>query len=212
MTGAASASAAASSRPPLDRYRRVRSFTEELCAPLAVEDYVVQSMPDASPTRWHICHVSWFFEQFVLQRARPDYRPLPHFDYLFNSYYVQAGPRFERPRRGLLTRPTVAEAYQYRARVDRAMEELLVALDRGGSFDGSELEAAELCALVELGLHHEQQHQELILTDLRHLLAQNPCISPARRSATSSTRKPAPSCALCRRTVAPATCCCSAST
>ncbi|HVS66205.1 MAG TPA: ergothioneine biosynthesis protein EgtB [Thermoanaerobaculia bacterium] len=172
----------------LDRYRRVRSFTEDLCAPLAVEDYVVQSMPDASPTRWHICHVSWFFEQFVLQRGRPDYQPPPHFDYLFNSYYVQAGPRFERPRRGLLTRPTVAEAYEYRGRVDRAMEELLVALDRGETIGGSEQEAAELRALVELGLHHEQQHQELILTDLKHLLAQNPLFPTYREQRPAAPR------------------------
>jgi len=104
----------------------VRRFTEALCAPLATEDYVIQSMPDVSPTKWHLAHVSWFFETFVLSPTLSNYRPLnPHYAYLFNSYYETVGPRHSRPRRGLLSRPTVAETYAYRVYVDEQMAELL---------------------------------------------------------------------------------------
>ncbi len=161
----------------LDKYVRVRAFTEDLCSTLAVEDYVVQSMTDVSPTKWHICHVTWFFEQFVLGAAIPEYRsPNPQFAYLFNSYYVQAGPRYLRPRRGLLTRPTVEEAFRYRAHVDRAMEELIVEA-------GDDL-FARLAPVIELGLNHEQQHQELILTDIKHVFAQNPLFPVFRERKT----------------------------
>src|SRR2546425_11958503 len=102
------------------RYRQVRSTTEALCAPLETEDYVIQSMPDASPTKWHLAHTSWFFETFILSPEQPDYRPFhPRFGYLFNSYYNAVGERHSRPHRGLLSRPTVEEVYQYRAHVDR---------------------------------------------------------------------------------------------
>ncbi len=167
------------------RYRKVRAFTEELCRPLAIEDYVVQSMPDVSPTKWHICHVSWFFEQFVLGAHDADYEsPDPRFAYLFNSYYVQAGPRFLRPRRGLLSRPTVEEAFAYRARVDRHMGDFIT----GVGDDVFE----EYAPVIEVGLNHEQQHQELMLTDIKHVLAQNP-LNPVYRALkpAASTKVPA---------------------
>jgi ergothioneine biosynthesis protein EgtB len=150
-----------------DDFRRVRAFTEKLCEPLATEDYVVQSMPDCSPTKWHLAHVSWFFETFLLGPNVPGFRSLhPQYTYLFNSYYNAVGERHCRPKRGLISRPTVSETYRYRAYVDEHMLELLTRpndalLERIGP-------------LVELGLHHEQQHQELLVTDLKHMLAANP--------------------------------------
>jgi ergothioneine biosynthesis protein EgtB len=151
----------------VDRYEAVRRFSETLCEPLAVEDYVIQPMPDVSPTKWHLAHTSWFFETFLLASAVPDYRPFhPQFGYLFNSYYNAVGKRHCRPRRGLLSRPTVEEVYQYRSYVDRQMLELM---DRA---DANRL--AALRPLVELGLQHEQQHQELILTDIKNVFAANP--------------------------------------
>jgi len=149
------------------RYRRVRAFSEELARPLAVEDYVIQSMPDASPTKWHLAHTSWFFETFVLAAADPGYRrPDPRYGYLFNSYYEAAGERHCRPRRGLLSRPTVEQVREYRRHVDR---HVLALLDRRG-----EDEPPAWAAVVELGLHHEQQHQELLLTDIKHAFHANP--------------------------------------
>jgi ergothioneine biosynthesis protein EgtB len=144
-------------------YRTVRDRTEALAAPLGPEDQVVQSMPDASPTKWHRAHTTWFFEEFVLgpHAGRPPVDPAYRF--LFNSYYEAVGPRQPRAARGLITRPTVAEVGAYRAAVDDAMQELL---------DGDP--APAVAELVELGLHHEQQHQELLLGDAKHLLAQNP--------------------------------------
>ena len=148
-------------------YAAVRGVTEALAEGLADEDQVVQSMPDASPTKWHRAHVTWFFETFLLQQTRPGYRPFhPQFRTLFNSYYDAVGARHPRPQRGLLTRPTVAEIGAYRRHVDAAMTDLLRAIGDG---DG-----AARAALVLLGLNHEQQHQELILTDLLHTLSHNP--------------------------------------
>src|SRR5687767_5936149 len=146
------------------RYQRVRRFTEALCRPLVTEDYVIQAVPDVSPTKWHLAHTSWFFETFVLASTIPDYRsPHAHYAYLFNSYYIAAGERHCRPKRGILSRPTVEEVYQYRAYVDRQMAEVL---------EGLEGEHLDPCSpVVELGLHHEQQHQELILTDLKYNFA-----------------------------------------
>jgi ergothioneine biosynthesis protein EgtB len=157
----------------LERYLRVRHTTEHLCEPLAVEDYVVQAMPDASPAKWHLAHVSWFLETFVLRRRVADYRPLDErYAVLFNSYYNGVGPQFERAARGTLSRPTVADVYAYRAHVDKAMTALLEEDDaRGNGLDG----------VIELGLHHEQQHQELLVTDLKYNLAANP-LRPAYRS------------------------------
>jgi ergothioneine biosynthesis protein EgtB len=153
------------------RYQTVREVTERLCAPLAVEDYVVQVMPDASPAKWHLAHTTWFFETFVLEGFQPDYRPRePRYRYLFNSYYNAVGAQFPRPERGHLSRPTVAEVYAYRAHVDKAMAELL---DR----QAADADPA-LIDVVTLGLHHEQQHQELILTDLKAMFGVNP-LAPA---------------------------------
>jgi ergothioneine biosynthesis protein EgtB len=149
------------------RYERVRQFTEGLCRPLVTEDYVIQAMPDVSPPKWHLAHTSWFFETFVLASASPGYQsPHPSYAYLFNSYYVAAGERHGRPKRGILSRPTVEEVYRYRAYVDQHMTAFL------GGLDGEELDTWS--PVVELGLHHEQQHQELILTDLKYNFACNP--------------------------------------
>jgi ergothioneine biosynthesis protein EgtB len=154
-----------------DAFRAVRAETEARAAPLGPEDQVVQSMPDASPTKWHRAHTTWFFEQFLLQPQLPGYAVFdPRFGYLFNSYYVAAGPRHARPRRGLLTRPDAAEVAAYRHHVDQAVEQLLAGVD--------EAALAPVLRILEIGLHHEQQHQELILTDILHALAQNP-IAPA---------------------------------
>jgi len=149
------------------RYRVIRQRSEALAAPLAVEDYVVQSMPDVSPTKWHLAHITWFFETFVLAKFAPRYRPLdPRYNYLFNSYYETIGARHPRPERGLLSRPTVEETYAYRAHVDRAIEELVSACPPAS--------VPELLPLIELGLQHEEQHQELMVTDLKHVLGRNP--------------------------------------
>src|SRR4051812_37171785 len=149
----------------LDRYTAVRGQTESLCAPLETEDYVVSTMGDVSPTKWHLAHTSWFFETFVLAPNDPDYAsPNPRYAFLFNSYYVQAGERHCRAQRGLVTRPTVDEVFAYRAHVDEAMHALLARLDDGHP----------ALDVVELGLHHEQQHQELLLTDIKHVFWMNP--------------------------------------
>ncbi|HEX6268423.1 MAG TPA: ergothioneine biosynthesis protein EgtB [Burkholderiales bacterium] len=144
------------------RYAAIRAQTEALAAPLTAEDCALQSMPDASPVKWHLGHTTWFFETFVLERALPDFAPYrAEFRTLFNSYYVGVGPRHPRPERGLLSRPSLGEVLAYRASVDERMAKV---------FKGER----RLSALIELGLHHEQQHQELILTDLKHLLSRNP--------------------------------------
>ena len=157
----------------VERYAAVRAFSERLCAPLAVEDYVVQTIPDVSPAKWHLAHVSWFFETFLLIPEQRGYRPChPDYGYLFNSYYEAVGRRHPRPERGLLSRPTVDEIYAYRAHVDAAMAAMIPALDDAAW--------ARLAPLVALGLNHEQQHQELMLTDLKHVLGHNP-LHPAYR-------------------------------
>src|SRR5690349_1484406 len=141
------------------RYATVRDASLALAAPLSAEDCQVQSMPDASPTKWHLAHVTWFFETFVLERFEPRFRAFdPAFRVLFNSYYHGIGERHPRPERGLVTRPDLAQVRRYRANVDERMHALLAA-------HGDD---AEVAALLELGLHHEQQHQELILTDIKH--------------------------------------------
>ncbi|MGJ5034284.1 ergothioneine biosynthesis protein EgtB [Bradyrhizobium sp. SZCCHNS3051] len=150
-----------------EAYLAVRGETERRAAPLSPEDQVIQSMPDASPAKWHRAHTTWFFEQFVLGEHCRGYTPF-HADYafLFNSYYVSAGPRHTRGERGLITRPGVAEVTAYRRHVDAAMVDFL------GSADTATLTA--VAPLVEVGLNHEQQHQELMLTDILHAFAQNP--------------------------------------
>jgi ergothioneine biosynthesis protein EgtB len=166
-----------------DRLVAVRRATEALCASLEPEDLVVQSMPDASPAKWHLAHTTWFFETFLLEPHRPGFRPFhPAFRALFNSYYVAVGPRHARPERGLLTRPTLAEVLAYRAAVDAQVQQLL----RSPGAEGR----PDLHELAELGLQHEQQHQELILTDLLHAFSRNP-LAPAYRSAPPARAAPA---------------------
>ena len=164
------------------RYSAVRRWTEALCAPLQTEDYVVSSMPDVSPTKWHLAHTSWFFETFVLAEHAASYRsPNARYAYLFNSYYVQAGERHCRAQRGLVTRPTVAEVFEYRAHVDGAMRDLTERI-------GGDVEHPAY-ALVELGLQHEQQHQELLLTDIKHVLWTNP-LRPAYHASPAPSVSP----------------------
>jgi ergothioneine biosynthesis protein EgtB len=149
------------------QYEAIRRRSEALCAPLEREDYVLQSMPAASPVKWHLAHTSWFFETFALAPHLPGYRPFqPLFSLLFNSYYEAVGPRWPRPQRGLLSRPTVDEIYRYRRHVDERMRSLLETKSAPAW--------AEIANVVTLGLHHEQQHQELLLTDLKHAWAMNP--------------------------------------
>ncbi len=151
----------------IQAFREVRAETERRSAPLSAEDQVVQSMPDASPTKWHRAHTTWFFEQFLLIPQAAGYRPFDErFAFLFNSYYVATGPRHARPKRGLITRPSIADVAAYRAHVDAAVETLVAeaASDR----------LAEILRVFEIGLNHEQQHQELILTDILHAFAENP--------------------------------------
>jgi ergothioneine biosynthesis protein EgtB len=168
----------------VDSFERIRAQTERLAAPLSPEDCCVQSMPDASPAKWHLAHTTWFFETFVLASAVPGYRVFdPLFRVLFNSYYNGVGEQHPRPQRGLLTRPSLDAVLAYRAHVGAQVAALL---------GGGEV-AAALLETIELGLHHEQQHQELLLTDAKHLLAANP-LRPAYRSdlARSAARDVAP--------------------
>jgi len=152
-----------------ERFRSIRQTTRALAAPLSAEDCAIQSMPDASPVKWHLAHTTWFFETFVLAPHQPGYRVFDDaYGYLFNSYYNAIGERHPRPERGMLSRPGLEEILAYRRHVDAAMLELFAA----------ERALPETGALVELGLQHEQQHQELILTDVKHLLSRNP-LKPA---------------------------------
>ena len=161
------------------RYLTVRSLTETLAAPLSAEDQTVQSMPDTSPTKWHRAHTTWFFETFLLGPHLPGYRCFdPHYGYLFNSYYEALGVRHPRPQRGLLSRPGVDRIAAYRRYVDAAMLDLV---GRGTT--------PEVASLVELGVQHEQQHQELLLMDIKHVLSINP-LAPAYRPSTG--RPPVP--------------------
>ena len=151
----------------LAAFGRVRAETEARAAPLSSEDQIVQSMPDASPTKWHRAHVTWFFETFLLVPHAPDYTIFDErFPFLFNSYYVAAGPRHARPQRGLITRPNHDDVTGYRAHVDAAVERLIA--------EAPAAEAGEVFRILEIGLHHEQQHQELLITDILHAFAQNP--------------------------------------
>jgi ergothioneine biosynthesis protein EgtB len=168
----------------LDEYRQVRQRTEAICRPLVTEDYGIQTMQDVSPPKWHLAHVSWFFETFLLLPFSKGYQVFhPRYDDLFNSYYETHGKPFPRPQRGLLSRPTVAEIYRYRAHVDDALEELIGALD--------ERHWPTFAERLILGLHHEQQHQELLFTDIKHIYAFNP-LRPAyqERSSVLSSASP----------------------
>jgi ergothioneine biosynthesis protein EgtB len=165
-----SATVSAAADDLLDRFSEVRSRTDRLTAPLSAEDQVVQSMPDTSPAKWHRAHTTWFFAEFVLGADgsgdrvwdRPEYR------FLYNSYYDAVGARHPRPERGLVTRPSVAEVADYRAHVDKAIEQLLAHGRRAGTG-----------ATLVLGTHHEEQHQELLLVDIKHVLSMNPAVGPA---------------------------------
>jgi len=178
-----------------ESFRAVRAETERRAAPLSPEDQVVQSMPDASPTKWHRAHTTWFFEQFLLVPNVSGYRVFDErFSYLFNSYYVAAGPRHARPRRGLVTRPNAEEVGAYRAHVDRAVARLI---------EGADAALLEkIIPIIEIGLHHEQQHQELMLTDILHAFAQNPVpmiLIGSRRTPEPATE----SSPICRRAFTP---------
>jgi len=168
-------------RVTADRFREVRTATEFLVGHLSPEDCALQSMPDASPIKWHLGHTTWFFETMVLEKCEPDFRAMrPEFRFLFNSYYVAVGPRHPRPQRGMLSRPSLEEVRAYRADVDERMIRLI---ERGVETD--------VDALIELGLNHEQQHQELILTDVKNLLSLNP-LEPAYRPAPPASEGRAP--------------------
>lgn len=166
------------------RFAETRRLTEQLAAPLGPEDQTVQSMPEVSPTKWHRAHTTWFFETFVLGPHLDRYRPVhPTYDFLFNSYYEQIGARHQRHRRGVITRPTAVEVGEYRSAVDRAV---LALLD-----EASEDTLRVLGPLIELGIHHEQQHQELLLMDIKHVFWCNP-LRPAYRLGTTATKDPSP--------------------
>jgi ergothioneine biosynthesis protein EgtB len=169
------------------RYSDIRQMSEQLAAPLSAEDQCIQSMPDASPTKWHLAHTSWFFETLIADAHAEGYRLFdPQYQYLFNSYYEALGPRHPRPKRGLLSRPPLDAVIAYRHHVDAAM---LALLERA-----SDSAWTEIAALVELGLQHEQQHQELLLTDIKHALSWNPLMpcyqapQPASVSAAPALR------------------------
>ncbi len=163
-----------------DSYRRVRAQSLALAAPLSAEDCCVQSMADSSPVKWHLGHTTWFFETFVLEQREPGFRPFnPAFRVLFNSYYNAVGDKHPRPQRGLLTRPGLDEVIAYRTDVDRRMLALLAG------------DAAEFVELLELGLHHEQQHQELLLTDIKHLFSCNPLLPSYINAGAGAINTPA---------------------
>jgi ergothioneine biosynthesis protein EgtB len=169
----------------LVRYMEVRKQTEYLCEPLKIEDYLIQTMANVSPTKWHLAHTSWFYETFILSNFIKDYKSYhPKFAYLFNSYYVQAGERHCRPKRGLISRPTVQEVYEYRHYIDEQMSTLL-------EFPPDN-DLNRLYEVTEIGLNHEQQHQELMVTDIKHVFSMNPLYPAYRhREVTLSTDIPA---------------------
>lgn len=153
------------------RYDEVRAYTEQLAAPLSPEDQTVQSMPDVSPTKWHRAHVTWFFETFLLAENEADFAPFQDkYWFLFNSYYEAVGPRYARPMRGVISRPGAYDVGRYRGNVDNRMRDLIMGLDEGA--------LGKLAPTIELGFHHEQQHQELLLMDIKHVLSLNP-LEPA---------------------------------
>ncbi len=169
----------------IERFQQIRNFTTRLCRGLQPEDCVVQSIPDVSPTKWHLAHTSWFFETFVLKVWVPEYEPaVPEYAYLFNSYYNAAGSMHRRDLRGLISRPTLAETRRYREHIDECVIELITNAD--------ETALAEIERVLILGFHHEQQHQELLVTDIKHVFAQNPLhpIFEAHKSSEKSNDVP----------------------
>ncbi len=169
----------------LARFHQIRDFTTSLCAGLEPEDYVVQSMPDVSPTKWHLAHTTWFFETFILKKFSPGYRSeIPQYAYLFNSYYNAAGDMHRRDLRGLISRPTVGQAQRYRASIDSHIDDLLSGAD--------EKLLDEIEPILVLGFHHEQQHQELLVTDIKHVFAQNPLYPVFREPKTGGRNSATP--------------------
>jgi ergothioneine biosynthesis protein EgtB len=169
----------------LQQFRLIRQDSENLCQSLKIEDYVIQTTPEASPAKWHLAHVTWFYETFILSVFSQDYREFhPRFRYLFNSYYEQVGEFFPRSQRGLLSRPTVEEVYRYRAYVDEQMAQLIETV--------TEKDWNKIAARLVIGLNHEQQHQELLLTDLKYNLAFNPLRPAYREDLPTPPRRTAP--------------------
>lgn len=155
-------------------YNQIRQDSVDICAPLAIEDYGIQTMADVSPIKWHLAHTSWFFETFILKPFAPDYQEFhARYEYLFNSYYEQIGSFHPRPERGLLSRPSVEDVYRYRHHVDQAVQDLLCAARNAHS--------DEIKQRCMLGIQHEQQHQELMLTDIKHVFNYNP-LKPVYKS------------------------------
>ena len=162
-----------------ERYKAIRQYTEDICKPLRTEDYVVQPVVDVSPPKWHIGHVTWFFETFVLKPNAKDYQEFdPNYNYVFNSYYENAGARVIRTDRGNLSRPTVDEIYKYRRHVDKAMNDFL-----------QQPVSKEVEDLIVIGFNHEQQHQELLLTDIKYILGNNPLFPAYKESDGSKATK-----------------------
>ena len=169
----------------LGRFHQIRNFTDTLCAGLESEDCVVQSMPDVSPTKWHLAHTTWFFETFILKKFFAGYRPeIPEYAYLFNSYYNAAGDMHRRDLRGLISRPTVQETQRYRASIDAHIDDLLS--------DAEEKLLCEIEPILVLGINHEQQHQELLVTDIKHVFAQNPLHPVYRKAKTGALSSATP--------------------
>ncbi len=167
----------------LSEFRKVREFTHYLVEPLEIEDFVIQPMENASPAKWHLAHTSWFFETFVLEKYQPGFESLhPQYAYFFNSYYLQTGVPFTRAKRGLLSRPTVKDVFEYRAYVNEQIEQFINDCSSNVWF--------EAAPVLEIGNHHEQQHQELILTDLKYLLAQNPLLPVYRDRVIPESPRP----------------------
>lgn len=151
----------------INRFKAIRDFSNQLVEPLEIEDFVVQAMENTSPTKWHLAHVSWFYETFLLEKVYDDYESLhPQYAYIFNSYYLQTGEPHTRSKRGLLTRPTVREVFEYR---DYVNKEVLKFLE-----DATDEQLDEFGPVIEIGNNHEQQHQELMITDFKYMFAQNP--------------------------------------
>lgn len=156
----------------LVRYSEIRKYSIDICSPLEIEDYVVQPIVDVSPPKWHLGHTTWFFETFILEPYFPEYKIFdPQYNFVFNSYYETVGARVIRTDRGNLSRPSVADIYKYREYVDRKMEDFLL----------SEDVTPEIETLLELGLNHEQQHQELLITDIKYILGHNPLFPPYKK-------------------------------
>ncbi|WP_114781290.1 ergothioneine biosynthesis protein EgtB [Botryobacter ruber] len=169
----------------LERYRNIRARTEQICQPLEAEDTVVQPIIDVSPPKWHMAHTTWFFETFVLAPHLPGYKHFhPNYGYLFNSYYNSVGNRVQRGERSTLTRPPLRDIYAYRQHVDEHLEQLLQNLD--------DAKATEILPVLELGLQHEQQHQELLITDIKYILSTNPLLPAYKKSAAAATTAAAP--------------------